>query len=60
MTDFPAIDKSIHDSSVAFGVTGPALLRGASESKIPTSVQTRGLESPGLQGLQRTINSVDY
>ncbi|WP_139340878.1 hypothetical protein [Pseudomonas sp. KK4] len=60
MTDFPAIDWSLDDLPVTVSVTGPALSCGKCESKIPTSVQKRGPESPGLQGLQRTINSVDY
>jgi hypothetical protein len=47
-------------SLLSLGVTGSALLRGASESKIPTPVQKRRPQSHGLQGLQRTINSVDY
>ncbi|MGH8387827.1 MAG: hypothetical protein ACRESJ_20460 [Pseudomonas sp.] len=56
MADFAAFNRSL----ASFGVTGPALLRGKSESKIPTSVQNQLPQSPGLQGLQRTINSVDY
>jgi hypothetical protein len=47
-------------SALASSVTGPALLCGTSESKIPTSVQNRPLETPDLEPPRRTINSVDY
>jgi hypothetical protein len=41
-------------------VTGPALLQGASGSKIPTTGQKRPPETPDLERFNGTINSVDY
>jgi hypothetical protein len=41
-------------------VTGPALLHGTGESKIPKPVQGNSPETPVLEPAQQTINSVDY
>jgi hypothetical protein len=41
-------------------VTGPALLHGASEWKIPISAQKHPPETPDLELSHGTINSVDY
>ncbi|WP_157213263.1 hypothetical protein [Pseudomonas sp. GM55] len=58
------IDRQISPSqtmtSQSISVTGPALLHVTGESKIPTSVQNNSPETPGLELLQQTINSVDY